>query len=117
MKKTKARQEPSRPLRIAAYIRVSSQRQASEGDSLAAQRHEIEQEVEIRKRREGWHVAELRYYIDAGRSAKDQKRPELQRHRAGTEVVTFLDIGQRCLDRRYHNGIVGELQGCGLSIL
>ncbi|MBI1321619.1 hypothetical protein GC170_00310 [bacterium] len=68
-----------RPLRIAGYVRVSSQRQATEGDSLVAQEHEIEQEVESRKRRENWDVGSLEFYIDAGKSAKDQNRPQLQR--------------------------------------
>lgn len=67
------------PLRIAGYVRVSSQRQATEGDSLVAQKHEIEQEVEYRKRRENLEVASLEFYIDAGKSAKDQNRPQLQR--------------------------------------
>ena len=68
-----------RPLRIAGYVRVSSQRQVSEGDSLVAQQHEIEQEVEFRTRRENWNVASLEFFIDAGKSAKDQNRPQLQR--------------------------------------
>lgn len=68
-----------RPLRIAGYVRVSSQRQATEGDSLVAQEHEIQQEVEHRKRRESWDVGSLEFYVDKGRSAKDQNRPELQR--------------------------------------
>ncbi len=67
------------PLRIAGYVRVSSQRQATEGDSLTAQQHEIEQEVEFRQRRENWNVASFEFYVDAGKSAKDQKRPQLQR--------------------------------------
>lgn len=58
---------------------MSSQRQATEGDSLVAQEHEIEQEVESRKRREDWDVGSLEFYIDAGKSAKDQNRPQLQR--------------------------------------
>ena len=69
----------NRPLRIAGYVRVSSQRQATEGDSLAAQQHEIDQEVEFRKRRENWEVESLEFYVDAGKSAKDQNRPQLQR--------------------------------------
>lgn len=68
-----------KPLRIAGYVRVSSQRQATEGDSLTAQQHEIEQEVEFRKRRENLNVASLEFYVDAGKSAKDQNRPQLQR--------------------------------------
>ena len=69
----------STPRRIAGYVRVSSQRQATEGDSLVAQEHEIEQEVEFRKRRENMQVESLEFYIDAGKSAKDQNRPQLQR--------------------------------------
>jgi site-specific DNA recombinase len=68
-----------KPLRIAGYVRVSSQRQATEGDSLVAQQHEIEEEVEFRKRRESWGVESLEFYVDAGKSAKDQNRPQLQR--------------------------------------
>ena len=69
----------NKKLRIAGYVRVSSVRQATEGDSLQAQQSEIEQEVDFRKRRESWDVSSLDFYIDAGRSAKDQNRPELQR--------------------------------------
>lgn len=76
--RSKKKREP-RAFRVAGYVRVSSQRQVTEGDSLAAQQHEIEQEVEFRKRREGWEVESLEFYVDAGRSAKDQNRPQLQR--------------------------------------
>ena len=69
----------SKKLRIAGYVRVSSVRQATEGDSLQAQQHEIEQEIEFRKRRENWDIESLEFYTDAGKSAKDQNRPELQR--------------------------------------
>lgn len=69
----------SKKLRIAGYVRVSSVRQATEGDSLQAQQHEIEQEIEFRKRRESWDIETLEFYTDAGKSAKDQNRPELQR--------------------------------------
>lgn len=86
MSRHKKRTEEGHPLRIGGYVRVSSQRQASEGDSLTAQRHEIEQEVEIRKRRENWRVAKLEFYVDAGRSAKDQNRPELLRLKQDIEA-------------------------------
>lgn len=79
MRRTKSKKNPDRSLRIAGYVRVSSQRQATEGDSLTAQQHEIEQEVEFRQRRENWNVGSLEFYIDAGKSAKDQNRPQLQR--------------------------------------
>ena len=73
------RKREDRPVRVAGYVRVSSQRQATEGDSLVAQQHEIEEEVEFRKRRENWQVESLEFYVDAGKSAKDQNRPQLQR--------------------------------------
>ncbi len=73
------KKQASGPIRIGGYVRVSSQRQATEGDSLTAQQHEIEQEVEIRQRRENWDVESLEFYVDAGKSAKDQNRPQLQR--------------------------------------
>jgi site-specific DNA recombinase len=78
-KRTSAGSGDQRVIRVAGYVRVSSQRQVSEGDSLLAQQHEIEQEVEFRKRREGWQVESLDFYVDAGKSAKDQNRPQLQR--------------------------------------
>jgi site-specific DNA recombinase len=77
--KTSKRKTERKKFRIAGYVRVSSQRQATEGDSLIAQQHEIEQEVEFRTRREGWEVESLEFYVDAGKSAKDQNRPQLQR--------------------------------------
>ena len=78
MGRTKKRTE-SGPRRIAGYVRVSSQRQATEGDSLVAQQNEIEQEIEFRSRREGWNADSVEFYVDAGRSAKNQNRPQLQR--------------------------------------
>tara|TARA_R110002049_G_scaffold4601_5_gene32543 strand:+ start:750519 stop:752261 length:1743 start_codon:yes stop_codon:yes gene_type:complete len=74
------------PRRIAGYVRVSSQRQVNEGDSLVAQQHEIEQEVEFRIRRENWAINSTEFYIDAGRSAKDQNRPQLQRLKRDIEA-------------------------------
>ncbi len=78
-KKSARRADSTKALQIAGYIRVSSQRQASEGDSLVAQQHQIENEIDNRKVRDSWNVQRLELYIDAGKSAKDQNRPELQR--------------------------------------
>lgn len=69
MRKPEKKRE-DKSLRIAGYVRVSSQRQATEGDSLIAQQHEIEEEVEFRKRREGWTVESLEFYVDAGKSTR-----------------------------------------------
>ena len=79
MRRTKKKAQLPDSLRIGAYIRVSSQRQATEGDSLEAQRNEINKYIAQRKAVHGWSVVSVEFYIDAGRSAKDQKRPELQR--------------------------------------
>lgn len=75
-----------RPKRIAAYVRVSSQRQALEGDSLEAQQNAITRWIEDRKQCDDWRVQSIEFYIDAGRSAKDQNRPELQRLRQDIEA-------------------------------
>jgi site-specific DNA recombinase len=79
MTKKQAVGSEEKPIRVAAYIRVSSARQANEGDSLTAQKHEIEQELEYRCRRDNWVVAHKEFYVDAGKSAKNQNRPQLQR--------------------------------------
>lgn len=84
---------------IAAYIRVSTQRQAIEGDSLEAQQTAIRRYVEARPSEEGWDVKEIEYFIHAGRSAKDQKRPQLQRLRAAIESGTINTVIVTKLDR------------------
>ena len=79
MARTKTKTKTKHPIRIAGYVRVSSQRQATEGDSLVAQQNEIQQEVDFRIRRENWEIDSVEFYVDAGRSAKDQNRPQLRR--------------------------------------
>ncbi len=78
-KKRRPEDSERKILRCAGYIRVSSQRQANEGDSLVTQQREIEQEVETRSRRGSWEAGQVEFYIDAGKSAKDQNRTHLQR--------------------------------------
>lgn len=84
MTKRPSRTEASKKLRLAAYLRVSSQRQATEGDSLEAQQHEIIKYIDFKKSQQGWEVESLEFYVDAGRSAKDQNRPQLQRLKRDT---------------------------------
>lgn len=81
-KRTTRATEKEDGLRIAVYIRVSSTRQAVEGDSLEAQQNDSRKGIEYREAIGNWKVANVDYYIDAGRSAKDQNRPELQRLKA-----------------------------------
>lgn len=52
MKKRRSPASDRKQVRVAGYVRVSSQRQASEGDSLPSQQLQIEQEVEYRKVRD-----------------------------------------------------------------
>jgi DNA invertase Pin-like site-specific DNA recombinase len=80
------------PVRVLAYVRVSSEEQADSRAGLEAQRAAIQCECE----RRGWQVVEV--IEDAGFSAKDLKRPgvsaaleELERGRADALVVSKLD--------------------------
>src|SRR5215207_10067111 len=57
------------PVRVLAYVRVSSEEQADSRAGLEAQREAIQRECE----RRGWHVVAV--IEDAGYSAKDLKRP------------------------------------------
>lgn len=84
---------------IALYIRVSTQRQANEGESLE------EQEASLRAycTYKGW--GELLVYRDEGRSAKDiAGRPALQRlmedvraGKVGTIIIKKLDRFSRSI--------------------
>jgi DNA invertase Pin-like site-specific DNA recombinase len=61
------------PVRVVAYVRVSTQEQSGSGAGLESQRRAIAAECE----RRGWHVVNL--VEDAGYSAKDLKRPGVQK--------------------------------------
>ncbi len=81
-----------RRIRVALYVRVSTDKQAEYGMSLDAQRAELERYCHER----GWEIVEV--YVDGGFSGKDIDRPAfqrmLQRVRAGEIngiVVTKLD--------------------------
>jgi DNA invertase Pin-like site-specific DNA recombinase len=80
------------PVRVLAYVRVSSDEQAESRAGLEAQRAVIQRECE----RRGWQIIEV--VEDAGFSAKDLKRPgvraaleELERGGADALVVAKLD--------------------------
>ncbi len=77
----------NRKLRIAAYLRVSTSKQAEEGESLATQKAQINQFI----RSNGFEVEDIDYFIDEGRSGKDQNRPELQRLRERVQSG-FVDL-------------------------
>lgn len=59
----------------ALYIRVSTDKQATEGYSLEAQREKLAAYCTA----QGWTVDDAHIYVDAGQSAKSTDRPEYQR--------------------------------------
>jgi site-specific DNA recombinase len=60
-------------MRVAVYIRVSTEEQAREGYSIGAQRDRITKFIES----QGWEISD--FYIDEGFSAKNLDRPAMQR--------------------------------------
>lgn len=60
-------------MRVALYIRVSTEDQAREGYSIQAQKNKLEAYCVS----QGWDV--VGFYIDDGYSAKDLERPEMKR--------------------------------------
>lgn len=97
----KKKQEPADDAakKIGIYYRVSSLRQARDGDSLEAQQSLTRRFVETQQEFDGWIVEGTTEYREAGRSAKDEKhRPVLQRlkedvrqGKINTVVATKLD--------------------------
>ncbi len=73
------KKEPTEKRRVAAYVRVSSMRQKMEGDSLEAQQNAIKRYVEYRT---GFECEAVYFYVEGGKSAKDQNRPQLQKLKA-----------------------------------
>lgn len=61
-------------MKIACYIRVSTEMQVSEGYSLDAQRDRL---LNYCKSQDNWEIYD--WYIDEGESAKDLKRKDMQR--------------------------------------
>jgi site-specific DNA recombinase len=80
-------------MRVAIYIRVSTEEQAQEGYSIAAQRARLEAYAIS----QGWEI--IYYYIDEGLSAKDMNRTELQRMLKGVEEGVFDIVLVYKLDR------------------
>lgn len=74
-------------LAVRPYVRVSTDEQAEEGYSIAAQRELIEAYCKSSR----WAIAD--WYVEEGVSAKDTRRPELSRLRqdlrAGEVVVVY----------------------------
>ena len=80
----------TQPTRAAGYVRVSTERQATEGLSLGEQERRLRAYAEAR----GWELVEL--YTDAGISGKRDDRPALRRllaqlDRFDTLIIPKLD--------------------------
>ncbi|MGF7050371.1 site-specific DNA recombinase [Paenibacillus sp. DS2015] len=80
-------------MKAAIYIRVSTDEQASDGFSIEAQKRRLISYADS----QDWDVAEV--YIDDGWSAKDLKRPEMQRMIKDVEGRLFDVVLVYKLDR------------------
>ncbi|PWW37334.1 MULTISPECIES: recombinase family protein [Paenibacillus] len=81
-------------MRVAGYIRVSTEEQAKEGYSLDAQREKLSN---FCRSQDGWDLIDI--YPEEGKSAKDLNRPELQRLLQDAEQKKFDVILVYRLDR------------------
>jgi site-specific DNA recombinase len=80
-------------MKVAAYIRVSTEEQVKEGYSISAQRNRLEAYAIS----QGWEI--VQFYVDEGISAKDLNRPELQRMVKGIKEKLFDCVLVYRLDR------------------
>src|SRR4051812_5921671 len=104
------------PMRVLAYVRVSTEEQSSSGAGLAAQRNAILAEC----KRRGWHLVEV--IEDAGFSAKNLKRPGVQEALrvmesgdAGALVVAKLDrLSRSMID---FTALMGKAQKQGWALV
>jgi len=80
-------------MKVAAYIRVSTEEQAQEGYSIPAQRSRLEAYADS----QGWQI--VRWYIDEGESAKDLNRTDLKRMLDALEQNIFDCVLVYRLDR------------------
>ncbi|WP_445506636.1 recombinase family protein [Niallia sp. 03190] len=80
-------------MKVAAYIRVSTQMQVEEGYSLSAQKEKLKAFAFS----QNWEI--VQFYVDEGISAKDMNRPELQRMMKGVKEKLFDIVLVYKLDR------------------
>ncbi|WP_187969837.1 recombinase family protein [Aquibium microcysteis] len=71
-------------MRVATYTRVSTGRQAAHDLSLPAQTRCLEEYVAVRR---GWTIVDE--YVERGKTAKNDKRPELQRMMSDARAGAF----------------------------
>ena len=104
----------------ALYIRVSTERQAQEGNSLAAQEKRLRDYCSAR----GWNVADDHIYIDAGVSGKTTDRERFQAMMQAAKDKQIVRVVAVKLDRVARNtkdflSTVETLQkdGCSLALI
>ena len=102
----------------ALYIRVSTEKQATEGHSLDAQENELKAYCTAN----GWHVCEGHIYIDAGVSGKSTDRPAFQEMMEAAKAGRIQRIVATKLDRIARNlkdllNTVDELKACGCALV
>lgn len=104
----------------ALYIRVSTERQAQEGNSLAAQEKRLRDYCSAH----GWHVADDHIYIDAGVSGKTTDRERFQAMMQAAKDGLIVRVVAVKLDRVARNtrdflATVETLQGykCSLALI
>jgi DNA invertase Pin-like site-specific DNA recombinase len=83
----------TRGMKVAGYIRVSTEEQGISGAGLEAQRHAILAECE----RRGWELAVM--HEDVGFSAKNMKRPAIQQALGDLDAGTYDGLVVAKLDR------------------
>jgi site-specific DNA recombinase len=101
-------------IRAAAYVRVSTNRQAEEGLSLEAQERRVRERIE----REGWEFEGV--YVERGVSGRRAARPELDRLLGSLDSIDRLVIPK--LDRlgrsnKHLHEVFEILQGAGVELV
>lgn len=103
-------------MRAALYIRVSDEEQAKEGYSIEAQRSLLMREAS----KHGMAIVDE--YIDEGYSAKNMKRPDLQRilediEKLGIQVIFFWRLDRLTRRSRDFHNLHEKLQkmSCGIK--
>ncbi len=102
--------------RVALYVRVSTQEQATEGVSIEAQLAALRTYARL----QGWQIAGE--YVDAGYSGGSDERPSLQRLLSDARKGKFNIIAVAKLDRFFRNlrimlNCLHEMEGLGIKFV
>lgn len=117
--KTQATTAAARQDKTALYLRVSTDRQADEGNSLAAQLEKLQ----LHSAAHGWTVEDKHVYVDEGISGKSaENRPALQRMLQAAKTGDIQRIVATKFDRLARNtvdllNIVDDLNKAGVALV